>query len=60
MNDRNRGNRLRAFGYPGKRRAEGYERFASAPADVLYEPSERYYVDAGVHIGLNGRLEDYG
>jgi hypothetical protein len=38
---------------------DGYERFASALAGIIYEPSERYYVDAGVRFGLNERSEDY-
>jgi len=38
---------------------DGYERFASALAGIIYEPSERYYIDAGVRVGLNERSEDY-
>lgn len=38
---------------------DGYERLASALAGVIYEPSDQYYVDAGVRVGLNERSEDY-
>jgi hypothetical protein len=38
---------------------DGYERFASALAGIIYEPSEQFYVDAGVRVGLNERSEDY-
>jgi hypothetical protein len=40
--------------------ADGYERLASALVGIIYEPSERYYIDAGVRIGLTERSEDYG
>ena len=39
--------------------AGGFERLVSALAGIIYEPSERYYVDAGVRIGLTDRSEDY-
>jgi len=39
--------------------AAGYERLATALAGIIYEPSERYYLDAGVRVGLNERSEDY-
>jgi phage-related protein len=38
---------------------DGYERLASALAGIIYEPSDQYYVDAGIRIGLNERSEDY-
>ena len=38
---------------------DGYERLATALAGIIYEPSERFYVDAGVRFGLNERSEDY-
>jgi len=39
--------------------ADGYDRIAMALAGIIYEPSERFYVDAGVRFGLNERSEDY-
>jgi hypothetical protein len=41
------------------KRAEGYERLVSALAGVMYEPSEKYYIDTGVRVGLNDQSEDY-
>lgn len=37
----------------------GYYRVAMALAGIIYEPSERFYVDGGVRFGLNERSEDY-
>jgi hypothetical protein len=37
---------------------DGYERLATALAGIIYEPSERYYLDAGVRVGLNERSGD--
>ena len=39
--------------------ADGYERLASMLAGIIYEPSEQYYLDAGVRVGLNEQSEDY-
>ena len=39
--------------------ADGYERIATALAGIIYEPSEQFYADAGVRVGLNERSEDY-
>ena len=39
--------------------ADGYERISTALAGIIYEPSEQFYVDAGVRAGLNERSEDY-
>jgi hypothetical protein len=39
--------------------ADGFERIATALAGIIYEPTERYYIDAGVRVGLNERSEDY-
>jgi hypothetical protein len=36
-----------------------YDRIAMLLAGIIYEPSERFYVDAGVRVGLNERSEDY-
>ena len=38
---------------------DGYERIATALLGIIYEPSERFYVDAGVRVGLSERSEDY-
>jgi hypothetical protein len=38
---------------------DGYERLASILAGIIYEPSERFYIDAGIRIGLTERSEDY-
>jgi len=38
---------------------DGYERIAMALAGIIYEPSERFYVDAGIRFGLNEGSEDY-
>jgi hypothetical protein len=38
---------------------DGYERLVSLLAGIIYEPSERYYIDAGVRVGLTERSEDY-
>jgi len=37
----------------------GITRIAQALVGLIYEPSERYYVDAGTRIGLNDSSEDY-
>lgn len=34
-------------------------RIATALVGVIYEPSEEFYVDAGVRVGLNSSSEDY-
>ena len=39
--------------------ADGYERIATALTGIIYEPSEQFYVDAGVRVGLNEQSEDY-
>ncbi len=39
--------------------ADGYERIATALAGIIYEPTERFYIDAGVRVGLNESSEDY-
>ena len=39
--------------------ADGYDRLVSLLAGVIYEPSDRYYIDAGVRVGLTERSEDY-
>jgi hypothetical protein len=39
--------------------ADGYERLVSALAGIIYEPSEKYYIDAGVRVGLTEQSEDY-
>jgi hypothetical protein len=39
--------------------ANGYERISTALAGIIYEPSEWYYLDAGIRIGLNEQSEDY-
>jgi hypothetical protein len=38
---------------------EGFERIVTALVGIVYEPSERFYVDAGVRVGLNEQSEDY-
>ena len=35
-------------------------RIANVLIALIYEPSEQYYVDAGVRVGLNANSEDYG
>jgi hypothetical protein len=43
-------------------RASGNEaltRISAALVGMIYEPSETYYVDAGVRVGLNSSSEDY-
>jgi hypothetical protein len=37
-----------------------YSRIANALVGMIYEPSEHFYVDAGVRVGLNSNSEDYG
>jgi hypothetical protein len=37
-----------------------YSRIANALVGMIYEPSEHFYVDAGVRVGLNANSEDYG
>jgi len=39
--------------------ADGYDRIATALAGIIFEPSERFSVDAGIRVGLNDRSEDY-
>ena len=38
---------------------DAFTRIATALVGVIYEPSEDWYVDAGVRIGLNSSSEDY-
>jgi hypothetical protein len=35
-------------------------RIVTAVIGLIYEPSEKFYVDAGVRVGLNDSSEDYG
>jgi len=35
-------------------------RIVNALVGMIYEPSEHFYVDAGIRIGLNEDSEDYG
>jgi hypothetical protein len=35
-------------------------RIANALVGLIYEPSEHFYVDAGIRVGLNASSEDYG
>jgi hypothetical protein len=37
-----------------------FARMATALVGLIYEPSEHFYADAGVRIGLNEHSEDYG
>lgn len=37
-----------------------FTRIAAALVGLIYEPSEDFYVDAGIRIGLNANSEDYG
>jgi hypothetical protein len=37
-----------------------FTRMVTALAGLIYEPSEHFYADAGVRIGLNEHSEDYG
>jgi hypothetical protein len=37
-----------------------FTRIATALVGLIYEPSEDFYVDAGIRIGLNANSEDYG
>ena len=37
----------------------GHSRIVTALFGMIYEPSEEFYVDAGVRIGLNSTSEDY-
>jgi len=38
---------------------DGYGRIVTALVGIIYEPSERYYVDSGIRVGLNEHSEDY-
>jgi len=38
---------------------DGYDRIATALVGIIYEHSERFYVDTGYRVGLNGQSEDY-
>jgi hypothetical protein len=38
---------------------DDYSRIATALVGLIYEPSEDFYVDAGVRAGLNSNSEDY-
>jgi len=37
-----------------------FSRIANALVGLIYEPSEHFYVDAGIRVGLNASSEDYG
>jgi len=37
----------------------GYSRIVNALFGLIYEPTEEFYVDAGVRVGLNSDSEDY-
>ena len=39
--------------------SDGYSRIVTALVGLIYEPSEDFYVDAGVRVGLNSHSEDY-
>ena len=39
---------------------DAYTRIMNMLVGLIYEPSEKWYVDAGARIGLNDHAEDYG
>ncbi len=41
------------------RASDSVTRIETALVGLIYEPSEKYYIDAGVRVGLNASSEDY-
>ena len=47
------------FAMTRKKGPDAVSRIATALVGLIYEPSEKFYLDGGVRAGLNERSEDY-
>jgi len=59
MNGQSPGSRWWNWRDPGEGTGRHYTHWPLCLVGLIYEPSEKFYLDCGVRAGLNERSEDY-